>query len=95
MVYISPSKSARQSCRWVSCHGSLSAKLRPHLSLARKLYNRPKPGRRRLAPLTQHHHYTPVSDEPGFNRGSGGGAQGCGFEKRLGHMRVQRGGHFP
>jgi len=27
----------------------------------------------------------------GFNRGSGGGARGCGFEERVGHMRVQRG----
>ena len=28
---------------------------------------------------------------PGFNRGSGGDARGCGVEERQGHMRVQRG----
>ena len=28
---------------------------------------------------------------PGFNRGSGGGARGCGFEERVGYMRVQGG----
>ena len=32
------------------------------------------------------HIYTPGSDEhgPQFNRGSGGGARGCGFEERVG-----------
>ena len=29
---------------------------------------------------------------PVFNRGSGGGARGCGSEERVGHMRVRRGG---
>ena len=28
---------------------------------------------------------------PGANRGSGGGARGCGFEERWVYMRVQRG----
>ena len=41
--------------------------------------------------------YTPGSGEHGnpvFNRGSGGGARGCGFEERVGvHARTE-GGHF-
>ena len=32
---------------------------------------------------------------PGFNRGSGGGARGCGFEERTGaYARKEGGGHF-
>jgi len=32
---------------------------------------------------------------PGFNRGSGGGARGCGFEERAGGTCAYRGGSFP
>ena len=31
---------------------------------------------------------------PGFNRGSGGGARGCGFEERVGAYARTEGGHF-
>ena len=31
---------------------------------------------------------------PGFNRGSGGGARGCGFEERVGEYVRTEGGHF-
>ena len=31
---------------------------------------------------------------PGFNRGSGGGARGCSFEKRVGAYALTEGGHF-
>jgi len=32
---------------------------------------------------------------PGFNRGSGGGARGCGFEERAGAYARTEGGSFP
>ena len=41
--------------------------------------------------------YTPGSGEHGnpvFNRGSGGGARGCGFEERVGVYARTEGGHF-
>ena len=31
---------------------------------------------------------------PGANRGSGGGARGCGFEERVGVYARTEGGHF-
>ena len=31
---------------------------------------------------------------PGSNRGSGGGARGCGFEERVGAHARTEGGHF-
>ena len=31
---------------------------------------------------------------PGFKRGSGGGARGCGFEERVGAYARAEGGHF-
>ena len=31
---------------------------------------------------------------PGVNRGSGGGARGCGFEERVGVYARTEGGHF-
>ena len=31
---------------------------------------------------------------PGFNRGTGGGARGCGFEERVGGHALTEGGHF-
>ena len=31
---------------------------------------------------------------PGFNRGSGGGARGCGFEERVGAHARTEGSHF-
>ena len=42
-------------------------------------------------------YYTPGSGEHGnpvFNRGSGGGARGCGFEERVGVYARTEGGHF-
>ena len=43
------------------------------------------------------YNYTPGSGEHGnpvFNRGSGGGARGCGFEERVGVYARTEGGHF-
>jgi len=42
-------------------------------------------------------YYTPGSGEHGnpvFNRGSGGGARGCGFEERVGVHARSGGVHF-
>ena len=68
MVSIFSSKSARQSCHWVSCHGSLSAKLRPHRPLARFSTQRELPTPRSLINFSQRSDsraYLPTEPAPG------------------------------